>query len=269
MSFYHKLAVPPGKRVKLAEYDPDDTLGLEKGPEVEKRLETAITRLDELQNVLWADKQHALLMVLQAMDAAGKDGTIRHVMSGVNPQGCRVTSFKVPSDLEMRHDFLWRVHRAVPSVGEIGIFNRSHYEDVLVVRVHKLLPQEVWSKRYDQINEFEAILSQNKVTVLKFFLHISKDEQKKRIQERLDDPAKQWKLAPADFEERKRWKDYIEAYEDVLSRCSTKGAPWFIIPSNKKWFRHLAVSSILVETLEDMKLKFPKPSFDVSKLTLE
>ncbi len=267
--FIEKLIVPPGMQVKLRDYDPDETLGFEKGAQVERMVQTTITRLDDLQNLLWADKRRAFLIILQAMDAGGKDGTIRHVMSGLNPQGCRVTAFKAPTDPELKHDFLWRVHQVVPSRGEIGIFNRSHYEDVLVVRVHELVPEAVWSKRYEQINDFEKMLARNKVTILKFFLHISKDEQKKRIKERLKDPAKQWKLAPADFAERKYWKDYLAAYEDALSRCSTTEAPWFIIPANKKWFRNLAVSSILVETLEDMKLKFPKPSFDLSEATLE
>ena len=269
MKFVSELAVPPGKRVKLADYDPDETFGFAKGDKLEKQLAATIARLDDLQNLLWADKRHALLIVLQAMDAAGKDGTIRHVMSGVNPQGCHVTSFKTPTDIELRHDFLWRVHRAIPSRGEIGIFNRSHYEDVLVVRVHNLVPEDVWAKRFDQINAFEKMLSQNQVVILKCFLHISKGEQKKRIRERLEDPTKQWKLMPADFEKRNYWNNYIEAYEDVLSRCSTPAAPWFIIPANKKWFRNLAVSRIVVETLEAMRLKFPRPAFDLRRVVLK
>jgi PPK2 family polyphosphate:nucleotide phosphotransferase len=188
------------------------------------------------------------------------------VMSGVNPQGCVVTSFKVPSVEEAAHDFLWRIHKAVPGNGYIGIFNRSHYEDVLVVRVHQLVPKDVWSGRYEQINEFEAMLDANNVKVLKFFLHISKDEQKKRFMERIDDPDKRWKISNADFEERKFWDDYTKAYEDALARCSTEAAPWYIIPANKKWFRNLVVSHIVVETLEEMKMKFPPPTVDVSKL---
>ena len=269
MKFINKFIVPPGTRVNLADCDPDATLGFKKGVKATSLLQKTIARLDELQNLLWAGKQHALLIVLQAMDAAGKDGTIRHVMSGVNPQGCRVTSFKVPSGTELSHDFLWRVHQVIPARGEMGIFNRSHYEDVLIVRVHQFVPRAVWSKRYDQINDFERMLGQNDVTILKFFLHISKDEQKRRIEQRLRDPAKQWKLAPADFQERTRWKDYIDAYESVLSRCSTDESPWFIIPSNKKWFRNLAVSSIVVERLEGMNLKFPKPNFDLSRFVLK
>jgi PPK2 family polyphosphate:nucleotide phosphotransferase len=203
------------------------------------------------------------------MDAGGKDGTIRHVMSGLNPQGCRVSSFKVPTEEELAHDYLWRIHRAVPGKGEIGIFNRSHYGDVLVVRVHNLVPKRVWSKRYDQINAFENILAENGVTIVKFFLHISKDEQKQRLQERLDDSSKHWKVSAADFEERKYWDDYTEAYEDVLSRCSTPWAPWYVIPANRKWFRNLAVAGILVSTLEDMDMRFPKSKLDLSKFSLD
>ena len=209
-----------------------------------------------------------VLIILQAMDAAGKDGTISHVMSGLNPQGCRVTSFKKPSVEETRHDFLWRIHKGVPEGGQIGIFNRSHYEDVLVVRVHELVPRPVWSKRYEQINAFERILSENGVTVLKFFLHISKDEKRERLKARIDDSTRHWKLAPEDFAERRFWNDYIKAYEDALTRCSTPWAPWYLIPANRKWFRNLAVSSILVRTLEEIDPKFPPTAIDVSKLRL-
>jgi len=252
----------PGRKVKFSKWDPDETLGFHKGEKCEAKLAETETRLDTLQNLLYAEKKHALLIVLQGMDAGGKDGTIRHVMSGVNPQGCRVTSFKQPTAEELSHDFLWRIHKAVPGAGFIGIFNRSHYEDVLVVRVHELVPKGVWSARYDQINEFEKELTENRVTILKFFLHISKDEQKKRFLERIDDADKRWKISEADFAERKFWDEYVDAYEDALTRCSTDEAPWYIIPANKKWFRNLAVSRILVETLEEFKMKFPKPSFD-------
>ena len=265
-NFTKELMVQPGKKVKLHKYDADDTLGREKDDNAKRSLEKALKRVGELQYLLYAEKKHALLLVLQGMDTAGKDGTIRHVMSGVNPQGCRVTSFKVPSAEEAEHDFLWRIHKAVPEKGEIGIFNRSHYEDVLVVRVHDLVPKEVWSKRYDEINTFEAYLAANDVRILKFFLHISKDEQKKRMMERIDDRNKRWKISEADFKERKFWDDYVAAYEDALTRCSTKEAPWFIIPANKKWFRNLAISHIVAETLEGLKMKFPPPSVDVKKL---
>jgi PPK2 family polyphosphate:nucleotide phosphotransferase len=203
------------------------------------------------------------------MDAGGKDGTIRHVMSGLNPQGCRVTSFKVPTEEELAHDYLWRIHRAVPAKGEIGIFNRSHYGDVLVVRVHNLVPKRVWSKRFEQINAFERILAETGVTIVKFFLHISKEEQKRRLQDRLDDSSKHWKISPADFEERKYWDDYVKAYEDILARCSTPWAPWYVIPADHKWFRNLAVADVLVRTLKDMRMRFPKSKLDLSKFVLE
>jgi PPK2 family polyphosphate:nucleotide phosphotransferase len=192
------------------------------------------------------------------MDASGKDGTIRHVMTGLNPQGVGVTSFKVPEGEEKRHDYLWRIHRVVPEWGRIGIFNRSQYEDVLVVRVHDLVPKEVWSKRYGQINDFESMLVENGVRVLKFFLHISKQEQHKRFDDRLEDKTKHWKFSPADLKERKRWDDYMRAYEDVLTKCSTKEAPWYVIPADHKWFRNLAVAQILCDEMSAMKLSYPK-----------
>jgi PPK2 family polyphosphate:nucleotide phosphotransferase len=266
MNFSKELQVEPGKKVDLSKWDADDTLGWQKDRKMAASLARTIAKLDSLQYILYAERKRALLIVFQGLDAAGKDGTIRKVMSGVNPQGCRVTSFKAPSAEEAAHDYLWRVHEAVPAIGDFGIFNRSHYEDVLVARVHNLAPKEVWSQRYDQINSFEATLSENQVKILKFFLHISKNEQKRRFFQRLDDPDKQWKLSEADFNERKYWNDYVQAYEAALTRCSTSHAPWFIIPANKKWFRNLAVAHIIVETLEAMKLKFPPPSIDVKKL---
>jgi PPK2 family polyphosphate:nucleotide phosphotransferase len=258
LDFSRKLMVPPDKKIKLAKYDAADTLGHENDEKAEAKLAKTIKRLDDLQSLLYAEKKRALLIVLQGMDAAGKDGTIRHVMSGVNPQGCSVTSFKVPNSEELAHDFLWRIHKAVPEKGMIGIFNRSHYEDVLVVRVHKLVPKEIWKARYDEINRFERNLSENDVKILKFFLHIGKEEQEKRFQDRLHDPRKKWKFSNADPAERKRWGDYVTAYEAVLSRCSTVYAPWFIIPSDHKWFRNLAISRIIVETLEEFDMQFPK-----------
>jgi PPK2 family polyphosphate:nucleotide phosphotransferase len=269
MDYRKQFAVKPGTKVKLSKWDPDETLGERKGSKAEKKLEKLVARLDQLQYVLYAEKKHAILIVFQAMDAGGKDGTIRHVMSGLNPQGCSVTSFKQPSPEELAHDFLWRVHKAVPEVGFMGIFNRSHYEDVLVVRVHELVPKEMWSKRYDEINSFEKYLADNRVTIVKFYLHISEEEQKKRFYARLEDPDKQWKISQADYSERKYWDKYVKAYEDALTRCSTKDAPWYIIPGNKKWFRNLAVSHILVETLEDLKMKFPKPDVDIKDLKLK
>jgi PPK2 family polyphosphate:nucleotide phosphotransferase len=259
------LIVKPGEKARLGKRDPGETLGIRKN---ENLLQKNLAKLRELQHLLYADKRYSLLIVLQALDAGGKDGTIRHVMSGVNPQGCEVTSFKAPSQEERDHDFLWRIHHAVPRLGDIGIFNRSHYEDVLVVRVHKMVPKAVWSERYEQINDFEKTLALNGVTILKFFLHISKDEQLKRFQSRLSDPAKNWKLSLPDFREREHWDEYMEAYEDALTRCSTKHAPWYIIPSNQKWFRNYAISCLVIGALERMKLKFPPPSIDVSKIKL-
>jgi PPK2 family polyphosphate:nucleotide phosphotransferase len=266
MKFSEELAVKPGDKVKLSEWDPDDTLGFEKDPQMKDSLEKAIKRLVGFQYRLYAEKKRALLLIFQGLDAAGKDGTIRHVMSGVDPQGCVVKSFKVPSAEEAAHDFLWRVHKAIPGYGEIGVFNRSHYEDVLIVRVHELVRKEVWSRRYDQINEFETMLEENKVRILKFFLHISKDEQKKRFLERIEDRDKRWKISEDDFKERKYWHDYTAAYEDALEHCSTKKAPWFIIPANKKWFRNLAVSHIIDETFREMDVKFPPPTINLKEL---
>ena len=268
MNFTKRFGVKHGQQIKLADFDPADTAGIKKDEAVKELLEKNITRLADLQYRLHAESRRAVLVVLQGMDTSGKDGTIRHVMSGLNPQGCRVTSFKVPSAEEASHDFLWRIHHAVPAYGEIGIFNRSHYEEVLVVRVHELLPKSVWSARYDEINAFEKFLTANNVTVLKFFLHISKEEQTARLRERLDDSDKNWKMSPADFKEREFWRDYVKAYEDALSRCSTKAAPWFVIPANKKWFRNLAVSQILVETLAEMAPQFPKPTIDPKTIKL-
>jgi PPK2 family polyphosphate:nucleotide phosphotransferase len=265
-NFSKELMVKPGKKVKLADYDPENTLGWDKGHKMKESLEKSLARLDRLQYLLYAEHKRALLIVLQGRDASGKDGTVRHVMSGVNPQGCTVASFKKPTPDEMSHDYLWRIHRAVPEYGDIGIFNRSVYEDVLVVRVHNLVPKDVWSRRYDQINEFEELLHDNRIKIVKFFLHISKDEQKKRFQQRIDDPDRRWKISQADFDERKFWDGYTAAYEDVLAKCSTDHAPWFVIPANKKWFRNLAVSHIVAETLESMNMKFPPPTIDVKKL---
>jgi PPK2 family polyphosphate:nucleotide phosphotransferase len=267
-NFGKEFRIKPGDKVKLSKFDPEDTLGWDKNHKTKDSLNKALGELDHLQYVLYAERKRAILVVLQGLDTAGKDGTIRHVMSGVSPQGCKVTSFKVPAGEEANHDYLWRVHRAVPGFGDIGIFNRSHYEDVLVVRVHNLVPKPVWSKRYEQINEFESFLTQNNVRILKFFLHISKDEQKRRLMDRVDDPDKRWKISEADFNERKFWNDYQNAYEDALTKCSTENAPWYIIPSDKKWFRNLAVSHIIVEAMQDMNLKLPAPSIDLKKLKL-
>ncbi len=266
MNIRKVLLVKPETKVKLSDYDPDETFGHRKGSRTEEKTQKSLEQLNSLQYLLYAEKKHSLLVVFQALDAGGKDGTIRHVMSGLNPQGCVVASFKEPSPVELAHDFLWRVHKVVPATGDIGVFNRSHYEDVLVARVHNLVPKEVWSARYDQINEFERILSQNGMVIAKFFLHISKEEQKRRFMQRIDDPDRRWKISSSDFIERKYWDDYTKAYEEVLRRCSTDEAPWYVVPANKKWFRNFAVSRILVETLEELKMKYPKPTVDVKTL---
>lgn len=268
MNFSRQFQVVPGRNVKLSAHDPDETLHFKDKTHATKLLERNVERLHDLQEVLYAQGRHTILIVLQAMDTGGKDGTIEHVMGAFNPVGCRVTSFKTPTAEELAHDFLWRVHKAVPGKGEIGIFNRSHYEDVLIVRVHGLVPRKIWRGRYQQINQFEEGLAANGVTILKFFLHISRDEQKQRLQARLRDPQKLWKFNLRDLDERKLWDDYMQAYEDVLTRCSTTRAPWFIIPANHKWFRNLAVSQILVETLEGLKMKFPKPAVDPSGIVI-
>ncbi|HSJ55387.1 MAG TPA: polyphosphate kinase 2 family protein, partial [Anaerolineae bacterium] len=225
----------------------------------QKVLKRNTQRLLELQEVLWAEGKHAVLIVLQGMDASGKDGTIEHVFHGVNPQGCQVTGFKVPTKEELDHDFLWRVHKAVPRRGMMGIFNRSHYEDVLVVRVENLAPEEVWSRRYEQINHFEKLLADTGTVILKFYLHISSEEQKERFEARRQDPSKVWKFSAADVEKRRLWDGYMQAYEDALNRCSTPWAPWTIVPANRKWYRNLVVSQALIQALENLDMHYPPP----------
>jgi PPK2 family polyphosphate:nucleotide phosphotransferase len=232
-------------------------------------LEKLNDKLEALQELLFAEHKHKVLIVLQAMDTGGKDGAIRRVFDGVNPAGVRVASFKAPTAEELDHDYLWRIHRQVPGKGEMVIFNRSHYEDVLVVRVHNYVPPEVWKKRFDQINEFEQMLAESGTTILKFYLHINKDEQKERLQARLDDPTKRWKFRLGDLEERKLWDNYMEAYEDVLSKTSTEYAPWYIVPANRKWYRDLVISSILVKTLEDLKMKYPESEENLDGVVIE
>jgi PPK2 family polyphosphate:nucleotide phosphotransferase len=260
--------VQPGTRVRLADYDPGYRGDYASKSESKAEVKRNVERLQELQAVQWAENKHALLIILQAMDAGGKDGTIKHVMRGVNPQGCQVTSFKVPTPEELAHDFLWRIHRATPQRGYIGIFNRSHYEDVLVVRVHNLVPEEVWQKRYEQINHFEKLLAEAGTTILKFFLYISKAEQKERFEARLQDPGKNWKFSMGDVKERGYWDDYMRAYEEALSRCSTPWAPWYIIPANRKWYRNLVVSEITVETLEKLDMRYPPPLSNADEIVI-
>jgi PPK2 family polyphosphate:nucleotide phosphotransferase len=256
VDFRSRLVVEPGHRVRLAAIDPGDTQGIDREAALAQTTEQ-LDRLTELQDRLWAEARQAVLVVLQGIDAAGKDGTIKKVMEAFNPQGCPVSSFKVPSTEELAHDYLWRVHQRVPRKGEIGVFNRSHYEDVLVVRVHDLVPKAVWSKRYDQINDWERMLSESGTTIVKFFLTIDRDEQRQRFQDRYDDPSRRWKFSMGDLEERKLWDDYQAAFDDALSKTSTSWAPWYVIPANRKWFRNLAVSSILADTLTGLKPAYP------------
>jgi PPK2 family polyphosphate:nucleotide phosphotransferase len=261
--------VKPGSKVKLSNWDPSATHGFKDKDAAKAELAENVDKLEHLQTMLYGEGRRSLLLVLQGMDTSGKDGTVRHVFSGLNPTGVEVTSFGKPSERELDHDFLWRIHARTPRRGMIGVFNRSHYEDVLVVRVANLQPKAVWSERYDQINDFEAMLTENGTTILKCFLHISKDEQRTRLQERLKDPEKNWKFQPGDLAVRKQWDDYQAAYEDALTKCSTPHAPWHIIPANNKWFRNLAVSELLVQTLEAMDCKLPKASPEVLKLKVE
>lgn len=253
--------VKPGQRVDLSQIDPNDHHAFTGGKEAARaKIEALTNELSRLQELLYAEHKHRVLIVLQGMDTAGKDGTIRHVFSGVNPQGVRVANFKQPTPEELAHDFLWRVHKQTPGAGEIVIFNRSHYEDVLIVRVHGWISLAECRRRYEDINAFERLLVNEGTTILKFYLHIGKDEQKRRLQERLVDKEKQWKFNPGDLKERARWDDYMRAYEDALTATSTEFAPWYIIPANHKWYRNLLVSQILVECLKDLKMEYPKPA---------
>lgn len=262
------LALEPGGKFRLRKFDAEESHGYDKASSAEQ-LKTTLEQLAVLQYRLYAEAKRSVLVVLQGIDAGGKDGVIRHVMTGLNPQGVSVTAFKVPGGKEKRHDYLWRVHNAAPEWGQIGIFNRSHYEEVLVVRVHNLVPAEVWRKRYDQINAFEQMLSENGVTIVKFLLMISKDEQAKRFRERIDDKTKNWKFSEGDLKEREYWDQYMAAYDDMLEKCSTPWAPWHVIPANRKWFRNLAVAEILADKMDSMNLKFPEVVSDLSKIRFE
>jgi PPK2 family polyphosphate:nucleotide phosphotransferase len=265
---YPRYGVEPGERVSLAAIDPDQTEHYRKKKDVAKELERQRRRIQGLQARLYAENERGLLIVLQAMDTGGKDGTIKHVFSGVNPQGCRVSSFKTPSAEESNHDFLWRYHKSAPARGRIGIFNRSHYEDVLVVRVKGLVPEAVWRERYRQINDFERNLSNDGITVLKFFLHISKDEQKRRLQSRLDNPDKRWKFSSADIKERAFWNDYQAAFEDALTNCSTEHAPWYVVPANNKWYRNLVIARTIADTLARIDPQFPPAEEGLEKVEI-
>jgi PPK2 family polyphosphate:nucleotide phosphotransferase len=262
------LSVKPKTRVDLSQHDPDARHGWEKeGAKLATK--EHLDELSALQDRLWAEAKHPVLVVLQGIDASGKDGAIRHVMAAFNPMGCQVSSFKVPTPEEASHDFLWRIHKRMPAKGEIGVFNRSHYEEVLVVRVHELVPRDVWSTRYGRIVDFEEMLVDTGTTIVKFFLHISKDEQRQRLQERYDNPRKRWKFSLGDLEERKLWEKYTEAYEDALSKTSTPDAPWYVIPANRNWFRDLAIASILKDTLEGLKPNYPEPENFPADLAIE
>jgi len=266
MDYREKFRVEPGAKVRLAKIDASYTGKHESHEKAQPEIEKHVQRMDKLQYLLYADGNQSLLVVLQALDAAGKDGVIRHVFSGMNPQGTFVFGFKQPSKYEAAHDFLWRAHLRAPGKGEVVIFNRSYYEDVLVVRVHQLVDQSVWSKRYDLINDFETMLSRNGTTILKFFLHISPEEQLARFNQRLDDPSRHWKISDSDYSERELWPKYVEAYEDAIALTSTKRAPWYIIPANHKWFRNLAISQIIADTMGEMGLKLPPTHVDMADI---
>ncbi len=267
MNLAKRLKVEPGSKVKLSDINPNFHGTHESEDEAKTELQHNLKRITELQRKFYADRRHSLLIVLQGIDGAGKDGTCWHVVSAMDPQGVSVTGFKQPTAEERDHDFLWRVHPHAPGLGQVAVFNRSHYEDVLVVRVHDLVPKHVWKQRYEFINNWERLLVEEKnTTILKFFLYISKDEQLSRFKDRLDDPARQWKISDSDYSERKLWDNYIDAFEAAISKCSTEHAPWFVIPSNHKWFRNLAVSEIVVRAMEDMNLSLPKPTVDLQKI---
>src|SRR5271157_2173874 len=270
MDFRKQFEVKPGTKVKLSDCDAGYMGKHTSEKEAAQDTQKYLDKLRKLQFLLYSEKKHSLLVVLQALDAAGKDGTINHVMSAMNPQGTTVTGFKQPTALELDQDFLWRVHPHAPGKGTVAIFNRSHYEDVLVVRVHKFAPREEWEPRYELINDFEKLLrTQNNTHIIKFFLHISRDEQLERFKQRLDDPARNWKISDSDYKERELWDDYTKAFEDVFAKTSTKHAPWYVIPSNHKWFRNLAVSQIVAATMQDLGMKMPKPTVDLQAIRRE
>jgi PPK2 family polyphosphate:nucleotide phosphotransferase len=266
MNYRKKFIIGHDSKVRLGKIDPAYTGKHETHETAVEQTAKQVERMERLQYLLYADARQSLLIVLQGLDAAGKDGVIRHLFTGFNPQGTFVSQFKQPTKEEKSHDFLWRAHRAAPGDGEVTIFNRSHYEDVLVVRVHKLVPKSIWSKRYDLINGFEKMLTENRTRILKFYLHISPDEQLARFRQRLDDPARRWKISDSDYSERELWPEYVEAYEDAIALTSTKWAPWYVIPSNHKWFRNLAISQIVVDTMDDMGLKLPPPRVDLAAI---
>ena len=262
------VTICSGDKIKLSKIDPDDTGGYSKEEALQRFCELR-EKIDALQEILYAERRRSLLLVFQAMDTGGKDGAIKDLCADLNPAGLEVRSFKAPSAEELDHDFLWRAHKATPGKGMIGVWNRSHYEDVLIVRVHKLVPKKIWKARYDQINRFEEILSENGTTIVKFMLHISKDEQKRRLQARLDRPNKWWKFNPNDLTERARWADYQKAYQDAINNCSTECALWHVVPANHKWARNLALAEVVLRTLKEMDLRYPKLSFDPKAIKIQ
>jgi PPK2 family polyphosphate:nucleotide phosphotransferase len=266
MNYRKRFGVDPGSKIDLSKVDAGFKDRHETHQDALAEIEAHNQKMHDLQYLMYAEGQRSLLIVLQGRDAAGKDGTINHVLGAMNPQGCSVTGFKVPSKEEAAHDFLWRYHQHTPGKGQVAIFNRSHYEDVLVQRVHDMVPKSIWSKRYNHINDFEQMLSENGTHILKFYLHIDAGEQLRRFKQRIDDPARHWKISEGDYAERPYWDAYTKAFEAALSKCSTKHAPWFIIPSNHKWFRNLAVSRIVTETLESLHMKFPEPTVDIDQI---
>ena len=261
--------VEPGKKVELSDFPTSVDQNKIDKKKAKKVISTNAVEMADLARRMYSENKRSILLVLQGMDTAGKDGTIRAVMRGMNPRSCQVVSFKKPTEVELDHDFLWRIHKTVPRRGNIGIFNRSHYEDVLVVRVHNIVPESVWSQRYEQINKFEELLTANGTTIVKCFLHISKEKQRERLQERIDLPEKNWKFNPADLAERKKWDDYQTAYRVTLNKCSTKHAPWNVIPSDRKWYRNLVVSNLMLETLRKMDPQYPKAKEDISGMVVE
>jgi PPK2 family polyphosphate:nucleotide phosphotransferase len=266
-NYLKKFLIKPDSKIRLKHFDPDYHGKHDSRESALPGIQKNLQKMEQLQYLMYAENEHSLLIVLQGLDAAGKDGVVRHVLTGMNPAGCIATNFKQPTARELAHDFLWRVHPHAPAKGSVAIFNRSHYEDVLVARVHNLVPEKVWSKRYDQINDFERlIVTENNTTILKFFLHISKEEQLERFKKRLDYPARQWKISESDYKERDFWKNYIEAFEDVLSKTSTEHAPWFIIPANHKWFRDLSISQIITRAMKEMKIQLPKPIVNLAEI---
>jgi len=263
------LAPPPLSEVRLKDFDPRYVDGDWDKESANEKVKQNVRVIDELAYRLYAENRRAVLLLLQGLDTSGKDGTIRNVTTGVNPLAFEIRSFKQPSAEELQHDFLWRIHKAQPARGRIGIFNRSHYEDVLIVRVHKLVPKTIWQGRYDRINDFERLLIENHITLIKCYLHISPEEQRERLEARLDDPTKRWKFSRLDLEERKFWDEYMEAYEDALSKCNTEHAPWHIVPADRKWYRNLVVSTLLRETLEKMDPKFPPEEPGLDEIVVE